>query len=288
MRILTKNKDNNKLWVLYNANLRTKTIVIIAVASLILVSVLLSNLFIDSSVLASNFANVNQPPSFEHIFGTDWMGRDMFTRTLLGLGLSIAVGAFASIISTVLAIVLGALSSINDLADEFVAALIDLFGSIPHILLIILVSISVGGGFYGVIMGVGLTHWTSLARILRAEIKKLKTTEFIKLSEEFGKSKLWIARKHILPLVVSQIIVGVILMFPHAIMHEASVSFLGFGLPPHEPAIGIILAESMKYLSMGCWWLAFYPGLSLLFLVLLFDLIGENVHKLLDPQSAQA
>ena len=246
MRILTKNKDNNKLWVLYNANLRTKTIVIIAVASLILVSVLLSNLFIDSSVLASNFANVNQPPSFEHIFGTDWMGRDMFTRTLLGLGLSIAVGAFASIISTVLAIVLGALSSINDLADEFVAALIDLFGSIPHILLIILVSISVGGGFYGVIMGVGLTHWTSLARILRAEIKKLKTTEFIKLSEEFGKSKLWIARKHILPLVVSQIIVGVILMFPHAIMHEASVSFLGFGLPPHEPAIGIILAESMK------------------------------------------
>ena len=285
---MTKNKDNNKLWVLYNANLRTKTIVIIAVASLILVSVLLSNLFIDSSVLASNFANVNQPPSFEHIFGTDWMGRDMFTRTLLGLGLSIAVGAFASIISTVLAIVLGALSSINDLADEFVAALIDLFGSIPHILLIILVSISVGGGFYGVIMGVGLTHWTSLARILRAEIKKLKTTEFIKLSEEFGKSKLWIARKHILPLVVSQIIVGVILMFPHAIMHEASVSFLGFGLPPHEPAIGIILAESMKYLSMGCWWLAFYPGLSLLFLVLLFDLIGENVHKLLDPQSAQA
>ena len=288
MRILTKNKDNNKLWVLYNANLRTKTIVIIAVASLILISVLLSNLFIDSSVLTSNFANVNQPPSLEHVFGTDWMGRDMFTRTLLGLGLSIAVGAFASIISTVLAIVLGALSSINDIADEFVAALIDLFGSIPHILLIILVSISVGGGFYGVILGVGLTHWTSLARILRAEIKKLKTTEFIKLSEEFGKSKLWIARKHILPLVVSQIIVGVILMFPHAIMHEASVSFLGFGLPPHEPAIGIILAESMKYLSMGCWWLAFYPGLSLLFLVLLFDLIGENVHKLLDPQSAQS
>ncbi len=285
---MTKNKDNNKLWVLYNANLRTKTIVIIAVASLILISVLLSNLFIDSSVLTSNFANVNQPPSLEHVFGTDWMGRDMFTRTLLGLGLSIAVGAFASIISTVLAIVLGALSSINDIADEFVAALIDLFGSIPHILLIILVSISVGGGFYGVILGVGLTHWTSLARILRAEIKKLKTTEFIKLSEEFGKSKLWIARKHILPLVVSQIIVGVILMFTHAIMHEASVSFLGFGLPPHEPAIGIILAESMKYLSMGCWWLAFYPGLSLLFLVLLFDLIGENVHKLLDPQSAQS
>ncbi len=287
MRILTKNKDNNKPWVLYHANLRTKTIVITIVAALILLSVFLSNFFLDASVLSSNFAGVNQPPSLEHIFGTDWMGRDMFTRTLLGLGLSIAVGAFASIISTILAIILGALSSVSEIADEFVAALIDLFGSIPHILLIILISISVGGGFYGVILGVGLTHWTSLARILRAEIKKLKTSEFIKLSDEFGKSKLWIARKHMLPIVISQIIVGVILMFPHAIMHEASVSFLGFGLPPHEPAIGIILAESMKYLSLGCWWLAFYPGLSLLFLVLLFDLIGENVHKLLDPQSAQ-
>ena len=76
-------------------------------------------------------------------------------------------------------------------------------------------------------------------------------------------------------------------MFPHAIMHEASISFLGFGLSPHEPAIEIILAESMNYLSLGCWWLAFYPGISLLILVLLFDLIGENVNKLLNPQSAQ-
>lgn len=84
------------------------------------------------------------------------MGRDMFTRTLLGLGLSIAVGAFASIISTILAIILGALSSVSEIADEFVAALIDLFGSIPHILLIILISISVGGGFYGVILGGGI------------------------------------------------------------------------------------------------------------------------------------
>jgi len=262
-----KNKDKeNKIWTLYHANLRTKTIIITIIASLILITVFLSNFLIDSNTLTTNFQFINQAPSFEHPFGTDWMGRDMFTRTLLGLGLSIGVGAFASVISTCVAIILGLLSSINKITDEFVAAIIDLFGSIPHILLIILVSISFGGGFYGVIMGVGLTHWTPLARVLRAEIKKIKTTDYVKLS---------------------QIIVGVILMFPHAIMHEASISFLGFGLSPHEPAIGIILAESMNYLSLGCWWLAFYPGISLLILVLLFDLIGENVNKLLNPQSAQ-
>lgn len=149
-----------------------------------------------------------------------------------------------------------------------------------------LVSLAFGTGLYGVVMGIGLTHWTPLARVLRAEIKQIKATDYVKLSQQLGKSKWWIAKKHILPLVVSQVIVGLILVFPHAIMHEASISFLGFGLSPHEPAIGIILSEAMKYFSVGCWWLAVFPGLSLLLLVLIFDLIGENVHKLLDPQSA--
>ena len=283
---MTKTEENKQGFL--NLNLRTKTLLVTVIALIILVSVFLSNFLIDhQAVLTSNFYNINQAPSFEHLFGTDWMGRDMFMRTLLGLGISIGVGAFASVISTVVAILLGVFSSVNTLVDEVVTAIIDLFGSIPHILLIILVSLAFGGGYYGVIMAVGLTHWTPLARVLRAEIKKINTSEYIKLSNEFGKSKLWIAKKHIFPLIISQIIVGVILMFPHAIMHEASISFLGFGLPAHEPAIGIILAESMKYLSMGYWWRAFYPGLSLLLLVLLFDLIGENVHRLLDPQSAQ-
>lgn len=244
-------------------------------------------MIIDVSSLTTNFSQVNQLPSFEHVFGTDWMGRDMFVRTVAGLGLSMGVGAFASIISTTVAIILGLFSGVNRFLDEFVAGIIDLFSAIPHILLIILLSISFGGGFYGVIMGVGLTHWTPLARILRAEVKQIQTTEFIKVAEQQGKSKLWIATKHMFPLLISQIIVGVILMFPHAIMHEAGITFLGFGLSPHEPAIGIILAESMQYLSNGCWWLAFFPGVSLLIIVLLFDLIGEYVHKLLDPVEAQ-
>lgn len=283
-----KNKNKtDKPWLIYHANLRTKTIIITVMAALILISVFLCNFLIDSSTITTNFAFINQPPSFEHPFGTDWMGRDMFIRTLAGLGLSIGIGAFASVISTCVAIILGIFSSINKITDELTAAVIDLFGSIPHILLIILISICFGGGFYGVIMGVGLTHWTPLARVLRAEIKKIKTADYIKLSAQLGHGRLWTAKKHILPLIISQIIVGVILMFPHAIMHEASISFLGFGLSPHEPAIGIILAEAMNYLSLGCWWLAFYPGLSLLILVLMFDLIGENVNKLLNPQSTQ-
>lgn len=283
---MIRNRKKNKSWNLYPANLRTKTLVIIFLSLIIIIAIVLCSLFIPSQ-LPTNFASINQAPSLEHLFGTDWMGRDMFSRTIKGLSLSVMVGSFAAIVSTAMAIILGLLSSINKFTDELVAGVIDLFNSIPHILLIILISICCGGGFYGVIMGVGLTHWSPLARVLRAEVKKIKTTDYIKLSEQLGKSKWFIATKHILVLVVPQIIVGVILMFPHAIMHEASISFLGFGLPPHEPAIGIILSESMKYLASGDWWLAFFPGLALLIIVLLFDLIGEYVKKLLDPSSAQ-
>lgn len=267
-------------------NLRTKTLVSISLTGLLLAITVIYALFINSNDIITNFSMVNQSPSLQHLFGTDWLGRDMFMRTLKGLGLSIQIGIMASILSSAIAIVLGLLSSFNKYLDSLVSGVVDLFLSVPHILLIIIISICLGGGALGVTVGVGVTHWTSLTRVLRAEIKQIQTSDYIKLSKNLGKSKFWIARKQILPLVITQIIVGTILIFPHAIMHEASVTFLGFGLSPHEPAIGVILSESMKYLATGNWWLALFPGLSLLIIVLLFDIAGENIKKLLNPTSA--
>jgi peptide/nickel transport system permease protein len=246
----------------------------------------ISSAFLGEDSLQTNFGSKNLNPSEEHPFGTDWMGRDMFIRTLEGLGTSILIGAFASTISTIMAVILGLLSSGGKIADSIIAWLVDLFLSVPHLLLIIIISIGFGGGATGIIVGVALTHWTSLTRVVRAEIKQLKTQEYIQISKNLGKSKWWIATKHILPHLIPQIFLGTILMFPHAILHEASATFLGFGLSPHEPAIGIILSESMKYLSAGYWWLAFFPGLSLLIVVLAFDMIGDNLGKLMDPKSA--
>lgn len=266
-------------------NLRQKTFLIIGFTSLLLLAIVVSSLLVEGESLPTDFGSKNLAPSLEHPFGTDWMGRDMFIRTLEGLGLSIVIGAFASVISTFLTVILGLLSSAGKTADSFVSWLVDLFLSIPHLLLIILISIGLGGGATGVIVGVALTHWTSLTRVVRAEIKQLKTQEYIHISRNLGKSKWWIATKHILPHLIPQILLGTILLFPHAILHEASVTFLGFGLSPHEPAIGIILSESMRYLSAGYWWLAFFPGLSLLIVVLAFDMIGENLGKLMDPKS---
>lgn len=267
-------------------NLRQKTILIIGLTSVLLITIVISSWLLSGESLPVNFGAKNLAPSLEHPFGTDWMGRDMFTRTIEGLGLSIVIGTIASTFSSALAIILGLLSSTGKKADTLVSWLVDLFLSIPHLLLIILISIGLGGGAVGIIVGVALTHWTSLTRVVRAEIKQLKTQEYIHISQNLGRSKWWVATKHIMPHLIPQILLGTILMFPHAILHEASATFLGFGLSPHEPAIGIILSESMKYLSVGYWWLAFFPGLSLLIVVLVFDLIGDNLGKLMDPKSA--
>ncbi len=266
-------------------NLRQKTLLTIGITGLILLVIFICG-WMTNANLPTDFTIKMQAPSLAHPFGTDWMGRDMFTRTIKGLSLSIVIGIGASVISSIIATILAFLASANRWLDEAVAWLIDLFASIPHILLLMMISIALGKGAFGVIMAVAFSHWVNLTRVLRAEVLQINTSEYVALSNRLGRSKLWIAKEHILPLVLSQIFVGTLLVFPHAIMHEASITFLGFGLSPHEPAIGIILSESMSYLAMGAWWLAFFPGLALLVVVLLFDIIGDNLKRLLDPGEA--
>src|SRR5699024_50135 len=214
-----------------------------------------------------------------HLFGTDWLGRDMLARTFKGLTLSFGVGILAAFSSTMIALIFSLLASWNETIDRIVTGLIDLFLSVPHIVLLLLISFAMGGGFKGVVIGLALTHWPSLTRVLRAEMLQVKTAEYVGVSRKLGKSRLWIARHHILPHLLPQLFIGFILLFPHAILHEAAITFLGFGLPSEQPAIGIILSESMRYLSIGMWWLAVFPGLSLLLMVALFDMLVQSLRK---------
>jgi peptide/nickel transport system permease protein len=122
---------------------------------------------------------------------------------------------------------------------------------------------------------------------MRAEILQLKTADFVLLSPKLGRKPLWITRHHLLPNLFPQFLVGLILLFPHAIMHAAGLTFLGFGLSPHTPAIGVLLSEAMRHLSTGYWWLAVAPGLVLIVFVKLFDVMGGAVRTLLDPKTSQ-
>ena len=246
--------------------------------------VLLLGLLLAEDAAVTNLAERNQEPSLDHLFGTDWMGRDMFARTLSGLGLSIGVGLIGAASSSIIAVILGlAAAAFGKTADRIISWLIDLFLSVPHLVALILISFTLGGGFKGIVAGIALTHWPTLARVIRAEAMQIRSADYVRISSRLGKTKSWIAVHHFIPHLLPQFIIGFMLMFPHAILHEAAVTFLGLGLSPHEPAIGIILSESMRYLSSGMWWLAVFPGLCLLFVVRSFDIIGEYFKSQMDP-----
>ncbi len=267
---------------------RTKRIGMMVLCLAILVTIVLTSFLVGEAGLSPQLELRNSAPSLSHPFGTDWLGRDMVSRTLKGLSLRLFVGLLAATVSAFMGTVIGICAAVfGGFIDLVLSWLTDLFMSLPHLILLILISFAVGGGIKGVIIGVAASHWTGMARIIRAEVLQLKQAEFIQVSSKFGKSPLWIVKNHLLPHIAPQFIVGLILLFPHAILHEAGLSFIGMGLSPHEPAIGIILSEAMRYLSTGYWWLAVLPGLALLITVKLFDSLGENLRLILNPQTSQ-
>lgn len=266
---------------------RRKTVLFLAISMvLLLLLVAFLGYFWEADAMQVDFSRKNLAPCSQYWFGTDWLGRDMAKRTVAGLSVSIRLGAGAAFVSACISLLFAFAAAMGgEKADAFLSWLTDLVMGIPHILLLILISYAFGKGEVGVSVGLALTHWPSLARLLRAEILQLKQAPYIQIAEKMGLSPTAIAVQHMLPHLFSQFVTGLILMFPHAILHEASVTFLGFGLSPEKPAIGIILSESMNYLMTGKWWLAFFPGAALVAVILLFEGLGRSMSSLLSPGS---
>lgn len=267
-------------------NQRLRTVIFLIVAVVILAAVTAAGILTEGYAVETDFSQRNLSPSLQHLFGTDWMGRDMLARTLSGLSLSIRIGILTAVVSAAVALFLGTASAVlGRKADAVISWCIDLVMGIPHILLVMLISLACGRGFAGVVAGVSLSHWPSLARVIRGELMQLRQAPYILVAEKMGVSKLQNVKRHMLPHLLPQFLTGLILLFPHAILHESSVTFLGFGLSSEQPAIGVILSESMQYLTTGKWWLALFPGLALVLVVVLFALLGERVRRMLDPSS---
>lgn len=267
---------------------RTRTLVNITACLAVFMSIFICAMLYGGQGETTCLSLRKLAPSFEHPFGTDWLGRDMFARTLKGLRISLGVGLTSAGCSAIIALLLGlTAATMGKTADALITWLVDVAMATPHLVLLILISFACGGGAKGVIIAVAASHWPSLTRVIRAEVMQLLSSEFIQLSKRLGKSSLYIARHHMLPHVGPQFIVGLLLLFPHAILHAAALTFLGFGMSPHTPAVGVLLAESMRYLSMGLWWLAVAPGVALVLSVKAFDVLGGNLRALLDPRTCR-
>lgn len=270
---------------LWSARLVTLTAAIVAL--LILIAILVAAALLPDSGLSTQLDARIQPPSAQHIFGTDTLGRDMFTRTIKGLAVSMRVGMLASIGATLIAIALGVLSALSKKLDMVIGVLIDLTMALPHLVLVIMISFALGGGTKGVIIAVCVSHWPGLARLVRAEVRQVLSADYVQVSRLLGRSGWQVVVKHVLPHVLPQALVGAVLLFPHAILHESALTFLGFGLEPHLPATGVLLSESMRYITAGWWWLGVLPGVCLLLMVLTFEQVALGLRLMLDPRRAQ-
>lgn len=269
-------------------NRRILVALLVSAAVVYLAGIFFWGISMDPSCYDTNYADKFISPGSKHWFGTDFVGRDMFYRCIKGLSNSLIVGILASVVSSVIALAAGIASAVfGGWVDRCVNWCVDLCMGLPHLVLLILISFMMGKGVRGVTIAVALTHWPSLTRIVRSEVMQIRSSQYVQASYRLGKSKIYVAVRHILPHVLPVYMIGLILLFPHAIMHEAAITFLGFGMPAEMPAIGVILSEAMNHITTGKWWLALFPGCMLLIAVILFDVIGENLKKLWNPGSAQ-
>ncbi|MFE9910820.1 ABC transporter permease [Streptomyces clavifer] len=205
------------------------------------------------------------PPSWEHPFGTDDVGRDLLLRCVYGLRVSLLVGVAAALTATVIGTAVGAFAgALGGWVDRVVMRLVDTFSSVPHLLLGIFIIALFRPGVWPVVISVALTHWLSTARIVRAEVLSLRSRPYIDAAVSGGASRWRVTVRHLLPGVLPHAALAAVLMIPHAMWHESALSFLGLGLPTHTASLGTLVQSARGSLLAGQWWPTLFPGLFII------------------------
>lgn len=253
---------------------------------LIIIGCLFSELIMTKDPTYLDLANYSKAPCKEFLFGTDTLGRDIFSMIWYGGRISLFIGTVSTVISTVIAVVIGSLSGLAPKwLDTLIMRFTEIFLSIPSLLLVVLIQAILGtANVLSLSLVIGITSWTSIAKVVRTEVLKLRASEFVVASRTMGGGFFHILRKHLVPNFFSSIMFMVVMNVRSAIVTESTLSFMGIGLPIEIISWGSMLSLSEKALLSGYWWIIIIPGVFLVATLLCITALGNYFRKNLNKQ----
>jgi len=255
---------------------------LIVLIPIVLMAVFAPMLATDDPV-KSDAMNRFDPPSSEHIFGTDDFGRDVYSRVIFGSRISLRVGIFTAAVASLAGVCIGALAGYYKLADTLLMRTMEGLMAFPGVLLAIIVMAALGPAESNVIIAMSLVYTPRIARLVRAIVLEVKVMEYIEAARSYGAGDLRVLIKHILPNSISPLMVQITFCFAWSVLVEAGLSFVGLGTPPPAPSWGTSVADGRTYVRTAPW-LLFFPGAMIFLTVLSLNLLGDGLRDLLDPR----
>jgi len=260
------------------------TVVSAAVLGVVVVVAVVADWITPFGVNDVDVPNALRPPSGEHWFGTDELGRDVFSRVLVAMQASMRVAVISVAFAVVVGVMVGVIAGYRGgWVDAVVMRVVDVMFAFPVLLLALAVVAILGPGTTTTILAIGIVYTPIFARVARASTLSVRIEPYVQMSRAMGTGSLYILGRHIVPNIAGPLIVQTSLSLAFAILSEAALSFLGLGIQPPQPSLGRMIFDSQGFVTMA-WWMAVFPGAAIFVIVLAFNLVGDGLRDVLDPK----